>query len=707
MCKAGRKTTARRESDPQEEEDGQLAGGSTTVACEHRSKKNLFDTKSCCKKLKNMCPIQCDSCARNKDKNPEAAQASPLPLTMCTACAEVMCPAHALDHQNAERTGECHVLAVILSSEFSVRCSRCDCDLHPEDATGRKDFVKQLLDQLANKQPAAAKASKTNGTSKQAPVAEAEEVHEDAESTSEVAVNGKSNKPDKKDKKDKKKAKEKEDTPEHLSVPKGLTNLGNTCYFNSVTQSIMFTYPMSFYYENFGAVKELVFTKQEIKVDDKSVEIEACDVKTSVNNRTMNDALKQLALDYVNARSGLTPTKLVSQIQSKGKIRVYQQQDSHELLRYLLDALRSEELDAYKKSIHEIVPLGDKGKGKSEDLELRRQHKAYLEAAGRPLLDSIFGGRLQQTIRCSKCGHISQQPESFLDLSLPVPSEHRAAGGKENKGKRNTKAKHTNGSDSSPMIDDQFNNMELDDHEISVGFTETLVECPEEFESGRNIGHYMRLFMAEETLDGVNKYECEKCCLPQNKKNGLTGANKHREVAIKRYLIWEPPTILTLHLKRFSQGFGGRGGLQKISGHIDFPEVFDIAPFCCKNVERVKPGGQRKILYAVYAIVCHSGTMHSGHYIAYVKSRARIPQAQLFIECARLRCADLQAKGKPEELQTMREKVEDALEQNANAERFDAPDGQWYYISDSTVSRVSRDKALGSEAYILFYERIH
>ena len=47
--------------------------------------------------------------------------------------------------------------------------------------------------------------------------------------------------------------------------------------------------------------------------------------------------------------------------------------------------------------------------------------------------------------------------------------------------------------------------------------------------------------------------------------------------ASKQVLIFSPPVVLTLHLKRFSQvGFS----LRKVSRHVDFPMVLDIAPYC-------------------------------------------------------------------------------------------------------------------------------
>ncbi|EYC41335.1 hypothetical protein Y032_0573g164 [Ancylostoma ceylanicum] len=150
------------------------------------------------------------------------------------------------------------------------------------------------------------------------------------------------------------------------------------------------------------------------------------------------------------------------------------------------------------------------------------------------------------------------------------------------------------------------------------------------------------------------------------------GSHKKRVSALKRYLIYEPPAVLTLHLKRFQQleGLTGRMSARKLSGHVYFPVMFDMAPFCCRNVERIA-AGEKRLLYSLYGVVVHSGSLSGGHYIAYVKSRHRLKQAHAFLESARNTCAD--AMSNPV-LTSFEDLPADPHLQN---------DGQWYYCSDS------------------------
>lgn len=157
----------------------------------------------------------------------------------------------------------------------------------------------------------------------------------------------------------------------------------------------------------------------------------------------------------------------------------------------------------------------------------------------------------------------------------------------------------------------------------------------------------------------------------------------------KRYLISQVPAVLILHLKRFQ---AQRIDFRKVTKHVSFPVLLDLAP--------ISNSHKHSRIYSLYGVVEHRGTMHGGHYVAYVKTRHPLKpddprwsflptkNANNVEEC--LECSDTESE---EAIATPQSVVE-------------PPPGQWYYVSDSRVTEVDETTVLQSQAYLLFYERI-
>ncbi|XP_028319939.1 ubiquitin carboxyl-terminal hydrolase 16 [Gouania willdenowi] len=176
-------------------------------------------------------------------------------------------------------------------------------------------------------------------------------------------------------------------------------------------------------------------------------------------------------------------------------------------------------------------------------------------------------------------------------------------------------------------------------------------------------------FTEVETLTQTNSLLCVTCSKRQQRRGGASNKKVYTD-ALKQMLISTPPLVLTLHLKRFQQnGYS----ICKVNRHVQFPLILDLAPFSavtCKNVAK----GDSQILYSLYGIVEHSGTMRSGHYTAYVKVRPACPKSS--------------SNGLPAEGPGQQSK------------------GSWFHISDTSVQPVSESKVQSCQAYLLFYERI-
>uniref|UniRef100_A0A4W5M3W9 Ubiquitin carboxyl-terminal hydrolase n=1 Tax=Hucho hucho TaxID=62062 RepID=A0A4W5M3W9_9TELE len=178
-------------------------------------------------------------------------------------------------------------------------------------------------------------------------------------------------------------------------------------------------------------------------------------------------------------------------------------------------------------------------------------------------------------------------------------------------------------------------------------------------------------FTEVENLTQNNSLLCVTCTKRQTKNKAAEGSKKNVYTdALKQMLISSPPPVLTLHLKRFQQiGYS----VCKVNSHVNFPHILDVAPFCsviCKGVSE----GDSQVLYSLYGIVEHSGTMRSGHYTAYVKARPLRPSTTQ-------NGVGIQGEQEPVK-------------------------GAWFHVSDSSVQPVTESKVQSSQAYLLFYERI-
>jgi len=223
-------------------------------------------------------------------------------------------------------------------------------------------------------------------------------------------------------------------------------------------------------------------------------------------------------------------------------------------------------------------------------------------------------------------------------------------------------------------------------------------------------------FTQSELLTGPNKWACDSCtenkrlnsadnsdCSSSSKKSTVYSA------ASKQLLLFCPPAVLTLHLKRFQQTLSG---CKKVNKHVSFPLDLDLAAFC-SSTSIAMPNvsvGQGKILYSLYGVVEHSGRLQGGHYTAYVKVRAAnsiVMDPTKFFSPALSKASDVSKFLEEIESKFSINKefvgnpiIEDESNNNLTQTR------KWYHVSDSSVADVSEEKVLKAQAYLLFYERI-
>ncbi|KAM4862298.1 ubiquitin carboxyl-terminal hydrolase 16 isoform X2 [Urocitellus parryii] len=720
----------------------------------------------------NICQ-DCKTDNKVKDKSEEETEENPS-VWLCLKCGHQGCgrnsqEQHALKHYMIPRS-EPHCLVLSLDN-WSVWCYLCDNEVQYSSSNRLGQVVDYVRKQAGTIIP---KPDRDNGN------IELENKKLEKESKNEQE-------------REKKENMTKENPPMNSSqiTVKGLSNLGNTCFFNAVMQNLSQT----------PVLRELL---KEVKMSGTIVKIEPPDLALTepleVNLEPpgpLTLAMSQFLNEMQETKKGIvTPKELFAQVCKKAvRFKGYQQQDSQELLRYLLDGMRAEEHQRVSKGI--LKAFGNSTEKLDE--ELKNKVKDYEKKKSIPsFVDRIFGGELTSTIMCDECSTVSLVHESFLDLSLPVLDDQNQRRQQKIQGKvlhlndictidhpedNECEAemslqeeveiksnyisqeevthkefcvnqKDLNGQEkmienitdnqksieeidiknidmdndleelaSSPSectrnlngtflkegsngemdISSGFKNLNLnavlqpdeidieilnDSHTSGTKVYEVVNEDPETaFCTLANrdtlntdecsVQHCLYQFTRNEKLRDANKLLCEVCTRRQynGPKANTKGERKHVYTnAKKQMLISLAPPVLTLHLKRFQQaGFN----LRKVNKHIKFPEILDLAPFCtlkCKNVAEENT----RVLYSLYGVVEHSGTMRSGHYTAYAKART-----------ANSHLSNLILHGDiPQDFE------------------MESTKGQWFHISDTHVQAVPTAKVLNSQAYLLFYERI-
>eukprot|EP00047_Mylnosiga_fluctuans_P003175 m.227822 g.227822 ORF g.227822 m.227822 type:complete len:521 (-) comp11649_c0_seq1:844-2406(-) len=179
----------------------------------------------------------------------------------------------------------------------------------------------------------------------------------------------------------------------------GLSNLGNTCFMNSVLQCLACTPDL---------VDYILSGKYREDSRNRSALVEA-----------FAETVRELCTKTIGA---VVPHRLKAEIGRRAPQFVgYSQQDAQELLRFLLDGLH-EDLNRATTKPSEIGQLPD---DLTPDEVSRRSQENYRRYASSVVTD-LFVGHTRSTLTCLTCRHVSVSVEPMWDLSLPIPA--RATG---------------------------------------------------------------------------------------------------------------------------------------------------------------------------------------------------------------------------------------------------------------------------------------
>lgn len=182
----------------------------------------------------------------------------------------------------------------------------------------------------------------------------------------------------------------------------GLSNLGNTCFMNSSIQCVSNTKPLTDYFISGTHLYELNRTNP-------------------IGMRGhMAKCYGDLVLElWSGTQKNVAPLKLRWTIAKYApRFNGFQQQDSQELLAFLLDGLH-EDLNR----VHEKPYVELKDSDGRPDWEVASEAWENHLRRNRSIVVDLFHGQLKSQVKCKTCGHISARFDPFNFLSLPLPMD--------------------------------------------------------------------------------------------------------------------------------------------------------------------------------------------------------------------------------------------------------------------------------------------
>ncbi|XP_026885696.2 ubiquitin carboxyl-terminal hydrolase 38 [Electrophorus electricus] len=281
----------------------------------------------------------------------------------------------------------------------------------------------------------------------------------------------------------------------------GLVNLGNTCYMNSILQTL--------------------FMATDFRRHVLSLHLNGS-----------NSLIKKLQVLFAflahTQRAAYAPRSFLDASRPPW-FTVGSQQDCSEYLRFLLDRLHEEEKTFRALQMAKPRPLPSN----SGDIQDSPTHSTTdtslcfhpehvdVECDGRTLVERMFGGRLSTGIRCLQCHSLSEKEEPFTDLALAFcPSVRTAQGPVDQLGGLGAINGGGEGSEGS-VREGVHPRMER------AGADPVL-----------SLSDLVEYFLAPEVLEEENRYFCERCGSLQRAERTMT--------------VVMAPEYLILTLLRFS-----------------------------------------------------------------------------------------------------------------------------------------------------------
>jgi len=350
----------------------------------------------------------------------------------------------------------------------------------------------------------------------------------------------------------------------------GLANIGNTCYMNSVLQILVHNKQLRQYFVD-KLFKQTLSNNISRSLANEPRDNEYENKVIFVSTHTLTIQFYRLLNEMMNC-SHIAPITFKQILESKNDTFLgHSQNDSHELISYLLDTLHEEtkceiniSIDGLPKSYHFINTELEKFNQRLSDIKndndkntLMKEYQIFvnsnqiemIEHAGIThwanhikknfsIVSKHFTGLKHSLIHCQECSMQSHSFEIFLTMPLEIP---------------------------------------LDKEKI------TIFDC-------------LDLFTRNEVMDGENKYACPSC-------------NKN-SVAKKKICLWNMPDVVIIQFNRFHYDHV-KQRIDKLNQLITYDLEMDFGKYMYSN--------RKSRIYELTGVIHHYGVFGGGHYVSFNK----------------------------------------------------------------------------------------